>query len=981
MVAALLLLGLSTEAVDCHNWTPLLCAAHSQNLSVEQLPVQYRIVRMLCWAGADSNARTSSGSTALHLLARYPHSEEQLEAMRTLLLCGADINIRGHHEYTALHEACEHRVLETVEFLVRNGADITLTDKSQRTPLHVAAISGDAETLRMLVERAGGRLDLTSAQGSVRDLALFCNHMDVVDLIDNELSELKPADLTRFREERPLTSSGKIARRSSEPMAGAARFAHECELLLGADLIAKVTTARERQLELAAQLGLSMSPRGGASVLSAESTHQEVTTPALAAGSASSSSLTPHAAATASPSPTAVATASTTVNKTPLDTAKQPAELSRISSKMKMMGGSMLGKLLVEPGAAAAPPSSESTASESSVAVASSSSSSSGEARNSVSPRHASKALDPAEAASAGDSALASLRRKTRAKAKLYTTKFLRTKELSEFLKLEEKRESSEQSRTKRTDSTVSASASFAADLAQSIDAQTLRFTLLSDPRDTVSGLMLKDRSQASEWSSVRASISMASTKASQFSDEEESDTEVYDEVYDTDSGDECATNDLDQHLQMSRVRSTFQPAELIEAMATYRRTTSQTKISRTRSKMKEPAGVSKKPKDELPLAISTPLWVVESGAFSKQLLTRELQFEYSSMDDFFYHRHFLKEGFRNEEQRNAVDEAALHFRSHVNLFGEVDGRTVIVSLSRVSDSSNGLKILIRTHEEDIQAWISNETLSITRPGMKAKIRPLLDVFQTKFSYIQQLIPNTDRKLSLALLKFERSTKALAHKFGILYAKKGQDPEEVLANNMPDRTTDDPAANRFLQFLEFLGEKIKLRGWSKYRGELDTKEDLNGEHSIYTEFEARCMMFQVLPWFRGVERRWPKAGNDLVLLIYQESGQFIAPLLPSQLVHSYLVVQPVVGSSPQQFRVTMCLARGMSRVRPAIPQENVFELNDRFRQFLYFKLINAERAAQHCRRPVGSGRQPLPDLIRRSRQVHLDMIRSEILGE
>jgi Ankyrin repeat len=60
-----------------------------------------------------------------------------------------------------------------------------LCDRSQRTPLHVAAISGDADTLRLLVERAGGRLDLASKQGSVRDLAMFCNHMDVVDLIDN----------------------------------------------------------------------------------------------------------------------------------------------------------------------------------------------------------------------------------------------------------------------------------------------------------------------------------------------------------------------------------------------------------------------------------------------------------------------------------------------------------------------------------------------------------------------------------------------------------------------------------------------------------------------------------------------------------------------------------------------------------------------------------------------------------------------------
>jgi hypothetical protein len=69
----------------------------------------------------------------------------------------------------------------------------------------------------------------------------------------------------------------------------------------------------------------------------------------------------------------------------------------------------------------------------------------------------------------------------------------------------------------------------------------------------------------------------------------------------------------------------------------------------------------------------------------------------------------------------------------------------------------------------------------------------------------------------------------------------------------------------------------------------------------------------------------------------------------------------------------------MSRVRPAIPQNNEFQLTAQFRSFLFYKLINAERAAQHCRRPVGSGRRPLPDLVRRSRQLHLDNIRGDTL--
>ncbi len=54
------------------------------------------------------------------------------------------------------------------------------------------------------------------------------------------------------------------------------------------------------------------------------------------------------------------------------------------------------------------------------------------------------------------------------------------------------------------------------------------------------------------------------------------------------------------------------------------------------------------------------------------------------------------------------------------------------------------------------------------------------------------------------------------YKFGILYAKEGQIDENDMFGN-----TQTSAA--FEEFLELIGDKIPLQGWTKYRGGLDVK--------------------------------------------------------------------------------------------------------------------------------------------------------------
>ena len=75
-------------------------------------------------------------------------------------------------------------------------------------------------------------------------------------------------------------------------------------------------------------------------------------------------------------------------------------------------------------------------------------------------------------------------------------------------------------------------------------------------------------------------------------------------------------------------------------------------------------------------------------------------------------------------------------------------------------------------------------------------------------------------------------------KVGVIYVKEGQyTEEEILDNNENSPLFDD--------FLQILGEKIRLKGFDKYKGGLDTVQDLTGLYSNYTHWRGIEIMFHV----------------------------------------------------------------------------------------------------------------------------------------
>lgn len=81
-------------------------------------------------------------------------------------------------------------------------------------------------------------------------------------------------------------------------------------------------------------------------------------------------------------------------------------------------------------------------------------------------------------------------------------------------------------------------------------------------------------------------------------------------------------------------------------------------------------------------------------------------------------------------------------------------------------------------------------------------------------------------------------------KIAIIYCKKSQTSLQDIFNNsklkclffsscdLQFEMLENPSAE-FLSFLELMGEKINLQGWTKYRGDMGQEET-----TYYTEFEG-----------------------------------------------------------------------------------------------------------------------------------------------
>ncbi|HOD75396.1 MAG TPA: ankyrin repeat domain-containing protein [Syntrophorhabdaceae bacterium] len=122
------------------------------------------VARLLVEKGADVNARSKKGVTPLMWAVYW----DAVDKAGFLVEKGADVNARDEHMRTPLHVAANWNKKELADFLLSHRADVNARDASGWTPLHWAAFEGGPEVAEVLLSRGA---DTTVR--STRDRMIF----------------------------------------------------------------------------------------------------------------------------------------------------------------------------------------------------------------------------------------------------------------------------------------------------------------------------------------------------------------------------------------------------------------------------------------------------------------------------------------------------------------------------------------------------------------------------------------------------------------------------------------------------------------------------------------------------------------------------------------------------------------------------------------------------------------------------------------
>ena len=205
------IVGVDVNATDQDGVTALV-------ISVEK--GQHEVVKILLEAGANMNAATSTGATALYhaakngdiaivttLLAMHgvdvnaaraggvtalliaSHNGD-IKVVEALLAAGADVNTASNGGYTALHFAIRAKHVEVIKVLINVSAiDVNTRSYVGDTALIMAVKNQAIELVDLLLSRSDLNLDIENDDGDkAEDIAIFYNFRKIIDLISEARS-------------------------------------------------------------------------------------------------------------------------------------------------------------------------------------------------------------------------------------------------------------------------------------------------------------------------------------------------------------------------------------------------------------------------------------------------------------------------------------------------------------------------------------------------------------------------------------------------------------------------------------------------------------------------------------------------------------------------------------------------------------------------------------------------------------------------
>ncbi|XP_044731781.1 signal-induced proliferation-associated 1-like protein 1 isoform X2 [Chrysoperla carnea] len=287
---------------------------------------------------------------------------------------------------------------------------------------------------------------------------------------------------------------------------------------------------------------------------------------------------------------------------------------------------------------------------------------------------------------------------------------------------------------------------------------------------------------------------------------------------------------------------------------------------------------------------------------------------------------------------------------------GSSDNNTTASSTSSTSLSTNNsnqyqYRLVIRTSELlTLRGAVLEDAIPNLKSTGSSKAMNTKEVLEYVAPEIQLSClrlgvnsPQTEEQL----LKLDEQGLTSHYKVGIMYCKAGQSSEEEMYNN-------EEAGPAFLEFLDTIGQRVRLKGFDKYKAGLDNKTDSTGTYSVYSQYQDCEIMFHVstmLPFTPNNRQqllRKRHIGNDIVTIVFQEPGAqpFTPKNIRSQFQHVFIIVRAVNPCSDNtQYLVAVSRSKEVPVFGPPIKDGAKFPKSKQFADFLLAKVINAENAA------------------------------------
>ena len=202
---------------------------------------------------------------------------------------------------------------------------------------------------------------------------------------------------------------------------------------------------------------------------------------------------------------------------------------------------------------------------------------------------------------------------------------------------------------------------------------------------------------------------------------------------------------------------------------------------------------------------------------------------------------------------------------------------------------------------------------------------------------------------------------SINYKFGVIYAEDDQfsddeDEKEMFKNSKNDffkfhflkkilfskKKKLDKTTKNFQQFLDNLGEKIVLKEWKNFNGDLDTTEDKTGKYSYFTVYEGKKIMFHVNTLISTENSYKSKKffDDNIVNIIFCETPefQFHTDLFDSSINQVFIIV--TISSKTQGsvcYRVDILKKTSVDVISPSLPNPPLFLSGSEFRKFILSK--------------------------------------------